>query len=120
VAENNEVEQRAKLVLRWLALQGNSRWLMIFDNIDQYSPVTDPIGDTYDTGEFFPVADHGSILITSRLQNVTELGKSFPVSKMDSDNAIKLLLRSSYSSVNNANRLIAIQVLQPLIHKTCG
>jgi ATP/maltotriose-dependent transcriptional regulator MalT len=33
-----EVEQRAKQVLKW---QGNSRWLMIFDNIDQYYSAID-------------------------------------------------------------------------------
>jgi hypothetical protein len=31
---NEEVEQRARYVLRWLAIEGNSRWLIIFDNID--------------------------------------------------------------------------------------
>lgn len=36
---DREVEQRAGHMLRWLALDGNSRWLIIFDNIDQYSPL---------------------------------------------------------------------------------
>ncbi|KAJ5657643.1 uncharacterized protein N7484_001292 [Penicillium longicatenatum] len=73
-----EVKKRAREVLQWLALEGNSRWLVIFDNIDQYSSDNNSAADeTYDTGDFFPIADHGSILITSRLQESTELGKSF-------------------------------------------
>jgi hypothetical protein len=96
-----EVEQRARNVLRWLAIEGNSRWLIIFDNIDQYCPVNSAAGDAYDIGEFLPAADHGSILITSRLQKLTELGKSFSVNKFDSDDAIKLLLQSSHLSVKN-------------------
>lgn len=35
--------------------------------------------DGYDIKKFFPTADHGSVLLTSRLQGLTELGGSFPV-----------------------------------------
>jgi hypothetical protein len=82
-----EVEQRARTVLWWLALEGNSRWLIIFDNIDQYAPIHGGVLDEYDIVEFFPTADHGSILITSRLQGLTELGRSFPVQRLESENA---------------------------------
>lgn len=97
---DEEVEQRARHVVRWLALEGNSRWLIIFDNIDQYS-VDSGVGDAYDIGEFFPGADHGSILITSRLQRLIELGKSFPMKRLDSKDAIQLLLQSSRLSAQN-------------------
>jgi tetratricopeptide (TPR) repeat protein len=97
-----EVEQRAKHVLKWLAIEGNSRWLIIFDNIDQYSSSDSPISDTCDLlEEFFPSADHGSILITSRLQGLTELGKSFPIHRLDLTTAIQLLLQSSRLSIHN-------------------
>ncbi|KAJ5588722.1 hypothetical protein N7537_011400 [Penicillium hordei] len=90
-----EVEQRARHMLRWLALEGNSRWLIIFDNIDQYSPFNSAADKGYDIAEFFPKADHRSILITSRLQTLSELGKSFPAHRLDSHNSIALLLQSS-------------------------
>ncbi|KAH0591637.1 hypothetical protein MHUMG1_10629 [Metarhizium humberi] len=98
---DEEVEQRARHVLRWLALEGNSRWLIIFDNIDQYSPTNIANSDADNIGEFFPPADHGSILLTSRLQKLTELGKSFPINKLDPDDAIELLMQSSHSSAKN-------------------
>lgn len=98
------VEQRAKHVLRWLALQGNSCWLIIFDNIDQYSPIHSSDKDGYDISEFFPTADHGSILITSRLQKLTELGKSFPVQRFETKDAIQLLLQSSGLSAKDTLR----------------
>lgn len=91
-------------MLQWLALEGNSRWLIIFDNIDQYSPIDNAVGDAYDIREFFPTADHGSILITTRLQGLTELGKSFPVHKLESNDAIQLLLQSSGLSAKNTTR----------------
>jgi hypothetical protein len=98
---DGEVEQRARHMLRWLALDGNSRWLIIFDNIDQYSPFNSAVGVGYDIREFFPTADHGSILITSRLQALSELGEPFPVHRLDSYNSIQLLLQSSGLSVRN-------------------
>ena len=99
--DDGEAEQRARHMLLWLALDGNSRWLIIFDNIDQYSPFGNAVGDGYDIGEFFPTADHGSILITSRLQGLTELGEPFPVHKLDSHNSIQLLLQSSGLTARN-------------------
>lgn len=89
------MEQRARHVLRWLALEGNSRWLIIFDNVDQYLPVNGATGDVYDIAEFFPTPDYGSILLTSRLQGLTELGESFQLNKMDSKDAVQLLLQST-------------------------
>ncbi|KAJ6050923.1 protein kinase subdomain-containing protein [Penicillium canescens] len=92
---DEEMEQRARNVLQWLALEGNSRWLIILDNIDQYSPVNSAAGDSYNIRAFFPATDHGSILITSRLQRLTELGKSFYIGRLNSKDAIQLLLQSS-------------------------
>lgn len=103
-ANNEEVEQRARHVLRWLAFEGNSCWLIIFDNIDQYSPANSVANDAYDIGELLPAADHGSILITSRPQTLTDLGKPFPINKLDPENSIKLLLQSSRLSGQNAFR----------------
>lgn len=99
--DEGEVEQRARHMLRWLALEGNSRWLIVFDNIDQYSPFNSAADMGYDIVEFFPKADHGSILITSRLQTLSGLGKTFPVHRLDSHNSVELLLQSSGLSARN-------------------
>ncbi|KAJ5036788.1 hypothetical protein NUH16_004667 [Penicillium rubens] len=101
VTNDGEVEQRARHMLRWLALDGNSRWLIIFDNIDQYSPSHSAVVDGYDIERFFPKADHGSILITSRLQRLAELGEPFPVHRLDPHNSVQLLLQSSDLSARN-------------------
>ncbi|KAJ5738113.1 hypothetical protein N7493_001268 [Penicillium malachiteum] len=109
VVNEEKVEQRAKHVLRWLALEENSRWLIILDNVDQYSPANSLIGDAYDVREFLPAADHGSILITSRLQDLTELGKSFPVHRLNSKDAIQLLLHSTHSHPSAKNSIREIE-----------
>ncbi|KAL4869013.1 P-loop containing nucleoside triphosphate hydrolase protein [Aspergillus spectabilis] len=90
-----EAEQRAGQVLKWLVMPGNTRWLIIFDNINQYIPAREHDDCGYDIYKFFPKADHGSIIITSRLQGLTELGKSFVIQKLIRKDATQQLLQSS-------------------------
>jgi hypothetical protein len=67
-------------------------------------------GDSkYNLYEFFPNADHGSIIVTSRLQELIELGKSFPVQKLMHADATRLLLQSSGFSAEDIARTGAEQ-----------
>ncbi|GMG38728.1 unnamed protein product [Aspergillus oryzae] len=109
VTNEEEAEQRANQVLLWLAKPDNTRWLVVFDNIDQYSPVQGYDGSKYDLYEFFPNADHGSIIITSRLRELTELGKSFPVQKLSHEDTTRLLLQSCGLSIEDIRRTEAEQ-----------
>ncbi|KAI9037125.1 uncharacterized protein KD926_000842 [Aspergillus affinis] len=93
-ATEEEAEQRASQVIKWLAVPENQNWLLIFDNIDQYTPLETSNNGEYDIKDFFPNADHGSILITSRLQRLMELGKSFPIERLAPKDARKLFLQS--------------------------
>jgi tetratricopeptide (TPR) repeat protein len=94
--ENEEVaEQQARQTLKWLAADGNSKWLLIFDNIGWYSSRYAQGREGYDIAEFFPPADHGSIIITTRLAQLRELGKSYPVKKLSTEEAVELLINSS-------------------------
>jgi len=57
-------------VLDWFCLDGNTQWLLIFDNVDRQP--SDP--DGVDITAFFPPVNRGSILITTRL-NPLELDR---------------------------------------------
>jgi hypothetical protein len=113
--DEEEAEQRAGQVLHWLAVPGNNRWLIIFDNIDQYSPLPDCNTCAYDIREFFPTTDHGSIIITSRVQGVIEVGKSFPIGKLTQKDATRLLLQSSGFSGQNITQAEAEQGIISLV-----
>ena len=86
-----DMEAEGAAVLRWLALELNQRWLIILDNVDR--DVTADKGDSqaFDVGSFLPTADHGSILITSRLPSLAEIGASTEVGRLSSEQALELL-----------------------------
>ncbi|CAG8934788.1 unnamed protein product [Penicillium salamii] len=85
-------ERLAQEVLRWLSVADNSKWLLIFDNVDKSAPSDDSSEkESYDIGEFFPTADQGFIIITTRLNHLTELGISLKIEKLAPEMAFELL-----------------------------
>ena len=78
-------------VLRWFSLPTNSQWLMVIDNVDREYPSAGHDREAFDVGKFFPEADHGSILITSRLKELEQLGSSYKVDSMDEAQGTRLL-----------------------------
>jgi hypothetical protein len=54
-------------VLRWLSLPSNKYWLLIIDNIDRDWNAKEHDSLAFNPREYSPQADHGSILVTSRL-----------------------------------------------------
>ena len=114
-----EAAEKAVAVLRWLALGSNRQWLVVFDNVDRdcHAEVEDP--QAYDIKSFLPAADHGSILVTTRLPHLGEIGSATKVSRVDSEQAFRILTNNSllpqstpgstvfrYSHSREADRLI--------------
>jgi len=83
-------------VMHWLAREDNDKWLLIFDNVDRdYSRYTTSDADAYDVKQYFPGINHGSILITTRLAKLEQLGDSERLGKVTLDQA-RAILRSRY------------------------
>ena len=80
---SSDLDTVIREVMDWLAQPNNTGWLLIFDNVDRgYSRHNlDP--DAYDIKRYFPSADHGAVLITTRLAKLEQLGNSRKVSKVD-------------------------------------
>lgn len=70
-------------VMGWLARPDNTNWLLVFDNVDREygSQPRDPL--SYDVMKYFSGADHGSILITTRLPRLGQLGNDRRLAKVD-------------------------------------
>lgn len=62
--------------MNWLSEADNNAWLLIFDNVDRSFVGPQVDSDAYDVNDYFPGADHGSILVTTRLANLGQLGTS--------------------------------------------
>jgi hypothetical protein len=85
------VDVVVKDFMAWLARHDNTAWLLIFDNVDrEYSPRGDD-PDAYDVRRYFSGADHGSVLITTRLARLEQLGESQRLGKVDNAQARAIL-----------------------------
>ena len=71
----------------WLNEPDNTDWLLIFDNIDHEHQQDDADPDAYDVRRYLPGADHGSILITTRLARLGQLGVPWSLSKASESQA---------------------------------
>ncbi|KAL9591212.1 MAG: hypothetical protein Q9179_007951, partial [Wetmoreana sp. 5 TL-2023] len=78
-------------VLRWLTIGKNGRWLMVFDNVDGDVRSDQEDTQAYSVISFLPAADHGSVLVTTRLSSMGEMGESTEVTRLRLDQALELL-----------------------------
>ncbi len=81
-AASNDQEQIVRAVLEWL--NGNDRWLLILDNVEERDNVA----------SFLPLRGAGHILITSRESVFQGLGiaRGIEVADLDSDEALRFVL----------------------------
>jgi hypothetical protein len=91
-------------VLQWLSLPSNKEWFLIIDNVDRDHLHKDRDPQAYDVKEYFPPADHGSILITSRLANLERLGYGKKLDEVDDEQAKAILESNAGKSVNGESR----------------
>lgn len=69
--------------------------LVIFDNVDRDYPAEVEDIPAYDLESFFPAADLGSILITTRFPHLGESGAATQVTRVDKDQALQILTNTS-------------------------
>ncbi|KAF5665043.1 tetratricopeptide repeat domain-containing protein [Fusarium denticulatum] len=71
----DELDDAVAAVVKWLGQPDNTDWLLIFDNIDKDWIDQEPGTGAYDPRRYLP-GDHGSVLITTRLSRLAQLGES--------------------------------------------
>lgn len=84
-----------KEVKRWLSMKANRRWLMIVDNVDREhevgfsSPSEPPFASVV---KLFPRAEHGHIIVTSRLSSFkAQFSHGLKLTEMSSEDARAIL-----------------------------
>ena len=80
-----------KDVMAWLAQPDNTVWLLIFDNVDREYTAQGGDPDAYDVRRYLSGADHGSVLVTTRLARLEQLGESQQLGKVDEAQAKAIL-----------------------------
>lgn len=100
--------KRAKEVLQWFALKGNTQWLLIYDNIDKTSygdtSTSDPeTSSIYNIREYFPRNMAGSIIITTRLSRLRSLGHEVSLGKLKIIDSLLLLEKHSGQSLKQTS-----------------
>ena len=78
--EDSDVQSAVRQFKSWLSETNNTDWLVVVDNLDkEYRPNSIQNFIT----EYISEADHGSILFTTRLTTLSQLGSSYGLGKMD-------------------------------------
>ncbi|KAJ7020924.1 P-loop containing nucleoside triphosphate hydrolase protein [Mycena alexandri] len=104
IAMSKSVGDSAQDALTWLQSK-HRQWLLFFDNAD------DP---GINLNKFFPLCDHGNIIITSRNPELKVYGEHYPVSDMEEADAIALLLQSATKGSSEENVQIAAKTVKEL------
>ncbi|KAF2192682.1 purine and uridine phosphorylase [Zopfia rhizophila CBS 207.26] len=85
--QDGDLDAVVKDVLRWLSIPDNCDWLVVVDNVDRDYRRREEDPDAYDVHDYLPEADHGSVLITTRLTPLGQLGERWEVKKVDEERA---------------------------------
>jgi hypothetical protein len=100
---DGDIDAVVRDVEGWLSLPDNTDWLMVFDNVDRDSERRD--ADAYNVTHYLPGADHGSVLITTRLANLEQLGGSRMLRKLSKDQAQAMFQQQCGGSCGKAPKL---------------
>lgn len=103
VAKNEgDIVKAMHAVDSWLTSAGNSRWLVIIDNVDTQVPEDDDeeisqTGGGYDVARYIPSVAQGTVVITSRLSFLArDLGaQNLPIGEMELEEALQVLQKAS-------------------------
>ncbi|KAH7012600.1 uncharacterized protein B0I36DRAFT_378335 [Microdochium trichocladiopsis] len=82
-------------VKAWLSLAGNTRWLIVYDNYDNPKLPGRKTDATVDIHQFLPMADQGSVVITTRVSEIN-IGHHIRIKKLESEQeSLQILSKTS-------------------------
>src|SRR4051812_49074348 len=91
VDEDKDLNQVVSLIKGWLDLSQNTRWLMIYDNLDNLKAFRNPDKSAVDIRQFLPRSDHGSIIITTQSLQVRQGTRIYVQKLLDIREDLKIL-----------------------------
>jgi hypothetical protein len=94
-------------VMAWLARPDNTTWLLIFDNVDREYRAQGGDPDAYDVRRYLSGADHGSVLVTTRLARPEQLGDSQQLGKVSKQQG-RSIFTSWYTKKHGKRKAVQI------------
>lgn len=94
------LEEAFGAVLDWLSESGNTKWLVIVDNVDSQRVAgegSDGPATSYELWRQFP--RQGSLLLTSRLASLRRLGKGVEVQEVTAQDGLQILCNATGGSI---------------------
>ena len=85
VTSVGDVDAVVKDIINWLSQPDNTDWLTIFNNVNRESGGDYAVLNAYNVTCYLPRADHGSVLITTRLANLEQLGESWRLGRLSKE-----------------------------------
>ena len=70
---------------QWLSLESNNGWLLVLDNVDREWQAAHKDPQAYNFKDFLPSADHGNVLITTRLARLQRPKASLRLYEVNND-----------------------------------
>ncbi len=86
-----DVQEAIEQFLQWLSQPDNTKWLLIFDNVDRDWQANPEDEQAYDIESFLPSGDHGNVLITTRLSRMQRPRASLRLDRVDRDVAREMI-----------------------------
>lgn len=104
-----DVDAVVRDVMAWLARPDNTAWLLIFDNVDREYKAQGGDADAYDIERYFSGADHGSVLVTTRLARLEQLGESKQLGKLSKEQG-QAIFESWYKEKHGKQRTAGVYI----------
>ena len=106
VEDVEDLEKTAQVTLQWLGMNRNKDWLLIYDNVDREWPSKISNPEAYDIRSYFPSRDRGSIIVTTRLQNLADLGPAMRVGMVDFGQGLSILAKNTKMSESTEGKAV--------------
>ncbi|KAK5725106.1 hypothetical protein LTR17_013219 [Elasticomyces elasticus] len=102
----HDIDESIDKLWRWLSKKGNTGWLLIPDNVDHDWQTGEDDAQAYNPTNLFPSADHGAVLITSRLTRLQGPQSSLHLRQADQELGKSILETRARKGLPDAHRLI--------------
>lgn len=89
----HNVDESIEAFHQWLSSEANTGWLLVLDNVDREWQGANRRADpqAYDFKDYLPPADHGNVLITTRLSRLQQPKASLRLSEVNNELGMQML-----------------------------